>query len=908
MFFQVVAGGRYIRALRNHPAEEAAAAAGGKVGAGESFLGVTGEEGFSASARRLSAEIVAAPGLLSGAKVLTGGGYGSASLSSGATGGGYNSEAVAAAAGLSMSSSTTTTNKAAGNNNRSTSADVHSDMLAALDAARSFAAKKNSSKGGSNGMPDLEGFVAGSSPNLFAPSSSSSASGMGGDDEPAGDGDDDSSSRSSYDDEEDMDNEPEEQRDEEGDLGGGSGHPSTIIQEPSVEDGGMAPATPSKKKSGGGVKKAAPDSKGLIKAAANTAGTSSATKLKKGSASKMIGSGGRSASAAAAISGSTSSSASATLMADLPKKPSRWTRQFLKTQKDLGSSSSSFASSSSSAAAAAAYQPFQWTKYHKKQLAIELGNRLRARGASIISTPDGRTVDFIDLLTRDPKAAGELAAAIGTAVTAAAQQQERALSYEEASRAAASGARAALLTGPASGRALSTSAALGSGSLLAADGGYAALPSPPPSSSSGLDSDKTALLTVSASGGISGGPAPGTTPTTTTGAVAAKSSDYLSILPHETIKPIADCYLRLKRCWMFVYPFWHRVMLVAELPVTVARKLTVPTMHEGAYRRRLLCLVVPFSFAFFVLILTTHILKGSANTPSGFPYWLIGFIVGGAVGVGLHFYLPLKHQHHHHAAGAALSAKDEEGAAVGQSLLSPAKPAGTTAATAGGANAPSSSSSAAGGHKPHHHHHHQRKRPWYKRVGIAISGPNDHPLPKGVVFAFLLLLSFVLALFWLLVIANEIVGTALFIGKVLSIPDVVMGLTVLAVGNSINDLAASLTIARDGYASMAVAGAYAGPMFNVLAGIGLPMIIACSKAEDGSQSYAIGKPTLLTFLAYAALLTSLMVTLVWVPFEQWRITHRIGRFLCFWFFLFVGLVVILGFSGASKGDTVSLAG
>lgn len=73
----------------------------------------------------------------------------------------------------------------------------------------------------------------------------------------------------------------------------------------------------------------------------------------------------------------------------------------------------------------------------------------------------------------------------------------------------------------------------------------------------------------------------------------------------------------------------------------------------------------------------------------------------------------------------------------------------------------------------------------------------------------------------------------------LSVPDTVMGLAVLAVGNSINDLAASVTIAREGYPSMAVAGAYAGPMFNVLAGIGLPMLIYT--LNDGD--YNIGKDT-----------------------------------------------------------------
>ena len=46
----------------------------------------------------------------------------------------------------------------------------------------------------------------------------------------------------------------------------------------------------------------------------------------------------------------------------------------------------------------------------------------------------------------------------------------------------------------------------------------------------------------------------------------------------------------------------------------------------------------------------------------------------------------------------------------------------------------------------------------------------------------LLMTSFVMSLFWLLLIATEIVGVAICFGKVLNIPDVVMGLTVLAVG------------------------------------------------------------------------------------------------------------------------------
>jgi sodium/potassium/calcium exchanger 6 len=122
--------------------------------------------------------------------------------------------------------------------------------------------------------------------------------------------------------------------------------------------------------------------------------------------------------------------------------------------------------------------------------------------------------------------------------------------------------------------------------------------------------------------------------------------------------------------------------------------------------------------------------------------------------------------------------------------------------------------------------------------------------------------------------------------------------------NSINDLAASITIAKDGYASMAIAGAYAGPMFNILAGIGLPMLMFT--ANDPSHEYNIGKPTPLVWLAFTTLLISLIVTLVWVPLAGWRITHKIGRFLCGWFFLYILIVVIVGCSGLSPSDNDSL--
>ena len=101
---------------------------------------------------------------------------------------------------------------------------------------------------------------------------------------------------------------------------------------------------------------------------------------------------------------------------------------------------------------------------------------------------------------------------------------------------------------------------------------------------------------------------------------------------------------------------------------------------------------------------------------------------------------------------------------------------------------------------------------------------------------------------------------------------------------------------------MAVAGAYAGPMFNILAGIGLPMVIETGRNGD----YAIGPDTPLVWFAFVSLLVPLVVTLIWVPLEGWRLTHRIGRFLLAWFFIFISVVLIVGLAELSPQDAVAL--
>lgn len=62
------------------------------------------------------------------------------------------------------------------------------------------------------------------------------------------------------------------------------------------------------------------------------------------------------------------------------------------------------------------------------------------------------------------------------------------------------------------------------------------------------------------------------------------------------------------------------------------------------------------------------------------------------------------------------------------------------------------------------------------------------------------------------------------IGTATGIPSSVLGLTLLAWGNSSGDLVTNLAVAKAGFPGMAIAGSYGGPLFNILLGVGLPML------------------------------------------------------------------------------------
>lgn len=77
---------------------------------------------------------------------------------------------------------------------------------------------------------------------------------------------------------------------------------------------------------------------------------------------------------------------------------------------------------------------------------------------------------------------------------------------------------------------------------------------------------------------------------------------------------------------------------------------------------------------------------------------------------------------------------------------------------------------------------------------------------------------------WIWFVANNLIDLLKAIGLLLNIPDTFLGMTVLTYGNSISDLALNVSLVKNGYGEMALSGTIAGPLFNLLVGLGSSLL------------------------------------------------------------------------------------
>ncbi|KAK8825547.1 hypothetical protein WA577_000720 [Blastocystis sp. JDR] len=151
----------------------------------------------------------------------------------------------------------------------------------------------------------------------------------------------------------------------------------------------------------------------------------------------------------------------------------------------------------------------------------------------------------------------------------------------------------------------------------------------------------------------------------------------------------------------------------------------------------------------------------------------------------------------------------------------------------------------------------------------------EQPLTGGFYLVILVLTGFVLSVLWISAIANELVSLLNAIGLMLNISPVILGLTILAWGNSLGDIVADVSLAIQGYPQMAVGGVFASPMFNMLIGMGSALTISCVK--KGTTD--LGKDTASINLTFVFLMISLVSSIIAVPSMKYKIKKGYGAYL-----------------------------
>ena len=87
---------------------------------------------------------------------------------------------------------------------------------------------------------------------------------------------------------------------------------------------------------------------------------------------------------------------------------------------------------------------------------------------------------------------------------------------------------------------------------------------------------------------------------------------------------------------------------------------------------------------------------------------------------------------------------------------------------------------------------------------------------KGFYLVILVLLGFVSSVLWISEVAEELVSLLNAVGLMINISPAVLGLTILAWGNSLGDIVADVSLAIQGYPQMAIGGVYAGRYYDIM--------------------------------------------------------------------------------------------
>lgn len=145
-------------------------------------------------------------------------------------------------------------------------------------------------------------------------------------------------------------------------------------------------------------------------------------------------------------------------------------------------------------------------------------------------------------------------------------------------------------------------------------------------------------------------------------------------------------------------------------------------------------------------------------------------------------------------------------------------------------------------------------------------------------------LSFTMCIVWIGALSYVMVWMASEIGTTASIPEPIMGITILAAGTSIPDMLSSLAVAKKGRGDMAVSSSIGSNIFDILFGLPFPWFVKTAIWSPGS--YVFIKSDGMTIMVLSLFLMVAFVILSIQQF-QWKLSRKLAYLFGVLYVIFV---------------------
>ena len=148
-------------------------------------------------------------------------------------------------------------------------------------------------------------------------------------------------------------------------------------------------------------------------------------------------------------------------------------------------------------------------------------------------------------------------------------------------------------------------------------------------------------------------------------------------------------------------------------------------------------------------------------------------------------------------------------------------------------------------------------------------------------YPFISIAGFVISIAWISTVADEMVSILKAFGVIWNISEAILGLTVFAIGNSLDDLAANISVAQHRHPVMALSACFGGPLLNILLGISISGLYIFAKGlRTKHQIVEIDLHSSQTlFVTAGTVIVILVATLAMMLWTRWKMTKAVGLVL-----------------------------